>query len=94
MDKRLDCCVFIVEEEKGTKDSEASQGDGSETGNESEPPDDGELTNDDDSDFDPDDDPDKLWCFCKKPHGNRYCVVWFFQCFFFYSFPDLFNSEI
>ena len=33
-------------------------------------PDDGELS-DDGSEFDPDDDPDRPWCICRKPHGNR-----------------------
>ena len=26
----------------------------------------------DDSDYSPEDDPDRLWCICRKPHGNKY----------------------
>ena len=45
--------------------------------------DDGELEDEGDRDFNPDDDPEKLWCFCKQPHGNRFmiccdtCEEWF-----------------
>eukprot|EP00795_Rhopilema_esculentum_P008690 gene8690-14709_t len=44
--------------------------------------DDGELS-DDGSEFDPDEDPDRPWCICRKPHGNRFmiccdtCEDWF-----------------
>ncbi|PFX20841.1 death-inducer obliterator 1-like [Stylophora pistillata] len=37
----------------------------------------------DDSDYDPEYDPDRLWCVCRKPHGNRFmiccdhCEEWF-----------------
>lgn len=36
-----------------------------------------------DSDYDPEYDPDRLWCVCRKPHGNRFmiccdhCEEWF-----------------
>ena len=36
--------------------------------------DDGEAEIGDDSDYDPDNDPERAWCICRKPHGNRYCV--------------------
>ena len=26
----------------------------------------------DDSDYSPEDDPDRPWCICRKPHGNKY----------------------
>ena len=32
--------------------------------------DDNEEVNED-SDYDPEYDPDRLWCVCRKPHGNR-----------------------
>ena len=28
-----------------------------------------------DSDYDPEYDPDRLWCVCRKPHGNKYVHV-------------------
>lgn len=71
----------IVElEENEKKNATDSQEEESEEGSVH---DDGEVEDDEDSDFDPDDDPDKLWCFCKKPHSNRFmiccdtCEEWF-----------------
>ena len=35
--------------------------------------DDDELDfHEDDSDYSPEDDPDRPWCICRKPHGNKY----------------------
>ena len=50
------------------KDSTASQEDEGESDAESVGHD--EEFNDD-SDYDPEYDPDRLWCVCRKPHGNR-----------------------
>ncbi|XP_048590673.1 PHD finger protein 3 isoform X2 [Nematostella vectensis] len=42
-----------------------------------------EIPGDDDSDYDPNNDPERLWCICRKPHGNRFmiccdrCDEWF-----------------
>ncbi|XP_020906983.1 death-inducer obliterator 1, partial [Exaiptasia diaphana] len=27
-----------------------------------------------DSDYDPEYDPERLWCICRKPHGNRFMI--------------------
>ena len=62
---------FFIDEEK-TKVDDANES-GEESSDESIP-DAGALDDEDDSDFDPNDDPEKLWCFCKKPHANRLII--------------------
>ncbi|XP_047145708.1 PHD finger protein 3 isoform X1 [Hydra vulgaris] len=72
-----------VHERKNHPDEKDSQlGSENDSDNNSDP-DDGEQDNDGDLDFDPENDPDKLWCFCRRPHGNRFmiccdlCEDWF-----------------
>ena len=60
------------EETEGAKEEGEGEEEEGESSDEESLPDAGALDDEDDSDFDPNDDPDKLWCFCKKPHGNRY----------------------
>ena len=70
-------CVVI--QEKAAEDSKRAEGEvnpgdeqhGWEEGNsEDDSPDEHEEYNED-SDYDPEYDPDRLWCVCRKPHGNR-----------------------
>ena len=58
-------------EDKNEKDEDSENKDDVASSDESIP-DAGALDDEEDSDFDPNDDPEKLWCFCKKPHDNRY----------------------
>lgn len=70
-------------QQQGEEQEDNEGGEEKSSSDEESIPDDGALDDDDDSDFDPNDDPDKLWCFCKKPHGNRFmiccdtCEDWF-----------------
>ena len=66
-----------IEESRIDKTNESEQ----ESSDESIP-DAGALDDDDDSDFDPNDDPEKLWCFCKKPHANRFILSFLNYNFF------------
>ncbi|KXJ04626.1 Death-inducer obliterator 1, partial [Exaiptasia diaphana] len=35
---------------------------------------DDEAMEEEDSDYDPEYDPERLWCICRKPHGNRFMI--------------------
>lgn len=56
-----------TKEEQSSKDVEESQEEGESEADSSE---EHEEFNED-SDYDPEYDPDRLWCVCRKPHGNR-----------------------
>lgn len=56
--------------EKGTDDKES--------GDESSSDNDEVDFHEDDSDYSPEDDPDRPWCICRKPHGNKYETFLFF----------------
>ena len=66
----------LENEKKNTEDSQNEEEEEEES--EESELDDGAITDEEDSEFDPDDDPEKLWCFCKKPHGNRYEISHFY----------------
>ena len=80
LDEKFDTKIEKVAQEKPRRQSstgvknivkELITSELSEEDNESEDGDDNEAM-DDDSDYDPDNDPDRVWCICRKPHGNRY----------------------
>ena len=61
-------------ERKKKKDEAAKtkNTDGNESEDESSSDDDEMDFHEDDSDYSPEDDPDRPWCICRKPHGNKY----------------------
>ena len=61
----------IIDADKKEQEVDKANDSGEEESSDESIPDAGALDDDDDSDFDPNDDPEKLWCFCKKPHANR-----------------------
>eukprot|EP00794_Sanderia_malayensis_P012134 gene12134-13387_t len=72
-----------IDKKKGDEEDESDEDKSDEDdSDDSSVLDDGELS-DGGSEFDPDEDPDRLWCICKKPHGNRFmiccdtCEDWF-----------------
>ena len=58
-----------VDEKPAVKEKKSGE---QETGHELSSDDDEIDFHEDDSDYCPEDDPDRLWCICKKPHGNKY----------------------
>ncbi|XP_031562388.1 PHD finger protein 3-like [Actinia tenebrosa] len=57
--------------EATTKSKESKE---SVTSSDEEANDSGEEFMEEDSDYDPEYDPERLWCICRKPHGNRFMI--------------------
>ena len=57
---------------KNDEAAKTKNADGNESEDESSSDDDEMDFHEDDSDYSPEDDPDRPWCICRKPHGNKY----------------------
>ncbi|KAK3754572.1 hypothetical protein QZH41_017331 [Actinostola sp. cb2023] len=59
---------------KLSEGNEAKRKDGRDSSSDEEKASDDDQLGEDDSDYDPEYDPERLWCICRKPHGNRFMI--------------------